>query len=112
MTEAPASAGVPQWTLADRIRKARDYAGLTRVELALKSGVSLSSIGNYETGKTTPLPLHLRELARATEVDLAWLQNGETGPPTNGGTALFPQFSGGKQTRSRGPQLLTLVAAA
>ena len=33
MTEATSPATVPQWTLGDRLRKAREFAGLQQTEL-------------------------------------------------------------------------------
>lgn len=38
----------------DRLREAREQKGLTRRELANKLGVTISAIGNYETGVSSP----------------------------------------------------------
>ena len=41
-------------SLGDRIRSAREAAGKTREELANQVGVSVKTIGNWETDRVTP----------------------------------------------------------
>ena len=50
--------------IADEIRAARDAARLTRKELAAEVGVTVDTIKNWETGKTTP-SAHHREMCQA-----------------------------------------------
>lgn len=76
----------PSFTVHDRLRKAREVAGLEQAELAERIEVDRGSVSNYETGKTTRLkrPV-LRRWALACDVDLDWLaygieQNGPTDP--------------------------------
>ncbi|MCW2693958.1 MAG: hypothetical protein JWM67_2562 [Mycobacterium sp.] len=72
-----ASNGIPQWTLGDRLRKARQYAGLEQKHLAEAMGLSPASIGSYENDATKPKLLVLKAWSAETGVPLVWLQNGE-----------------------------------
>jgi transcriptional regulator with XRE-family HTH domain len=75
----PQSGFIPTWTLGDRLRKAREHAGLMQAELAAKIGISRASIINYETGRHIPSRPVLLSWALSCGVDLGWLA-GE--PPT------------------------------
>lgn len=67
------SGDVPTWSLGDRLRKAREHAGLTQEDMGAELDVSRRSIGAYESG-TTPLKRpQLIAWALRTGVDLAWL---------------------------------------
>ncbi|WP_035811947.1 helix-turn-helix domain-containing protein [Jiangella gansuensis] len=74
-----APAVVPEFDLADRIRKAMRIAGYDYRELAERIEVSKSSIGNWVNGVTTPRRRDLRLLAEACGVDLEWLMFGYAG---------------------------------
>ena len=77
---------VPNWTLSDRVRKAREHSGLKQAELAERVGMARTSLARIEQGKTDPRRTTLIAIAFATGVDLGWLQNGETpAPDTPGG---------------------------
>jgi transcriptional regulator with XRE-family HTH domain len=67
----------PTWTMADRLRKAREHSGLTGAEFATETGISRRSITNYERGHSTPGKPMLLAWALAAGVDLAWLERGE-----------------------------------
>lgn len=55
----------PAWTLGDRLRKAREAAGLSQIrELADRSGIAGNSIGPWELGKRTPSPATLAQVVR------------------------------------------------
>jgi transcriptional regulator with XRE-family HTH domain len=70
----PTATGViPQWTVPDKIRKAREHAGLSQQELADRLSVTRTSVVNWERGHTRPLRLILRLLAQETGVDEQWL---------------------------------------
>jgi transcriptional regulator with XRE-family HTH domain len=85
MTESPLpELAVPTWTLSDRMRKAREHAGLKQSELAAEIGIARSSIVNYESGSTTPSRPVLLSWALRCGVDPDWLSG--TGPSTWGGT--------------------------
>lgn len=65
---------VPQWTTADKLRKARESAGLEQTELAREIGVSKNTISNYERGAVAPRRPVLVAWALATGVSLDWLR--------------------------------------
>lgn len=70
------AAVVPEWTLGDRLRKARLHAGLEQSELAAQTGISRASIVNYENGHTTPSRPSVLSWALCTGVSLEWLMGG------------------------------------
>jgi transcriptional regulator with XRE-family HTH domain len=59
-------------SLAQKIRQARVDADLTREELAVALGVSLSTVVRYETGRTEPTYSKLARVARATKQPVAF----------------------------------------
>lgn len=66
---------VPEWTLGDRLRKAREVAGLEQGELAGRMGVARGTVHNYESDATTKVKRpYLREWAYVTGVSLHWLE--------------------------------------
>lgn len=66
---------VPEFTFGDRLRKAREHAGLSREELAETLGVNVKSLWNWEAGLNKPR--NVVELAQqwadATGVPAEWL---------------------------------------
>ena len=87
MTESPLPApAVPAWTLGDRMRKAREHAGLKQSELAAEIGIARSSIVNYESSRTEPSRPILLSWALRCGVPFEWLA--DTGPTTWGGSRL------------------------
>jgi transcriptional regulator with XRE-family HTH domain len=78
MTVETSQGVIPTWTVPDKIRKAREYAGLSQQELADRLSVTRTSVINWERGHTRPLRLILRLLAQETGVDEQWL--GQEGP--------------------------------
>ena len=75
----------PVNSIADRLKKAREAAGLTQPELATRAGVSQGTIGNVEAGLRKQ-PRGLLDIARALNVSPQWLATG-TGPMRPGGDA-------------------------
>ena len=76
----PATGYIPEWTLGDRLRKARDMMGLDRSEFAAlgePGDFSYKQIANYETGLTTPKAYVVRVLAEMAGVDYTWLLTGK-----------------------------------
>lgn len=71
----------PQWTLGDRIRRARLSAGMDRLELAGKLGVSRAAVGYWETDRSQPKDIMetLRQIAEITGVGEDWLFGIRTG---------------------------------
>lgn len=72
-----ASAGViPQFTVGDRLRKARELTGLDQAAFGEEIGVSRQSVGNYELEHTPPRKIVLRAWSMRTGVPVAWLEHG------------------------------------
>ena len=69
---------VPEWTLADRLRKARDLAGYSQAELATATGISQRSIIRYERGQAEPRRPELLAWATACHVKYEWLTGGHS----------------------------------
>lgn len=64
----------PEFTAADRLRKAREVTGLSQGDFADQLGVSKGTIVNYETRPDHPRrPLIVARWAQYTGVDAAWL---------------------------------------
>jgi transcriptional regulator with XRE-family HTH domain len=74
MTLIVEGGAIPQWTLGDRLRKARESRGLTQTELSAVIGVSRRSISKYEVGEGEPGQPQLIAWALATGVALDWLE--------------------------------------
>lgn len=66
---------IPQWTLGDRLRKAREDAGLQQQELADRIGISRRSVSAYESDDSIPRRPVLVVWALGTGVKLHWLQD-------------------------------------
>lgn len=66
---------VPRWTFGDRVRKARQIAGMGQREFAAAIGESASSLGIWETGRIIPRNQveRARRIADVSGVSLAWL---------------------------------------
>lgn len=67
------------WTLGDRLRKAREYAGLTQKELGETLGVARDSVRRWEGDKSVPHRPVLRMWAMRCGVLYEWL-TGADGP--------------------------------
>lgn len=67
---------VPEWTQADRLRKAREHAKLHQTELAKLIGTSSRTIGRYEDG-IEPKRAVLIAWAVTTGVSQKWLETGQ-----------------------------------
>ena len=57
----------------DRLISAREAAGITKAELADRSGLSVSAIQGYETGRRRPNADQLGRLAKALGVSADYL---------------------------------------
>ena len=76
---------IPEWTIADRMRKAREVRGLTQAELAKEIGVVRSTVARTEQGISTPRKPLISAWALATSVDRHWLETGKTPAEHAGG---------------------------
>ena len=85
MSTQHAATHVPQWTLGDRLRKAREDSGLSQSELAELLRVGRNTVSNAEVGARVPLRITIGKWAEVTAVPEEWLLTGEApGAPTKG----------------------------
>lgn len=72
---------VPEFTIGDRLRKAREHLGMEQGPFADLIGVSRGSVSNYERGMIDRYrPIVMRAWARETGVSLGWLETGQGSP--------------------------------
>jgi transcriptional regulator with XRE-family HTH domain len=71
---------VPQWTVGDRLKKAREATGRTQFEFGEEIGLSRGIVANLETDTTPAKKPIIVAWAFATGVDLHWLLTGEELP--------------------------------
>lgn len=76
MTTQQIADGVPEFSLGDRLRKAREKTGLSIREFAEEIGVSHGTITNAEGDKRGVRPITLKAYALRTKVPLVWLETG------------------------------------
>lgn len=62
-------------TISERLRAARDEAGLTQLEVATAAGVSQGTVANIESGLRQN-PRELMAIAKAVNVQPEWLKSG------------------------------------
>lgn len=67
---------IPQWTIGDRLRKAREMTGLTQVQFAERVGLSRATVNNSELNKSQPRKSVVLLWAMETGVDREWLATG------------------------------------
>lgn len=75
--------------MADRLRKAREAAGLDRAYLSQLTGLSLTTVSNYEHGHGNPRTSNLRLWALVTGVPIQWLKTGKA--PSEDGADVRPE---------------------
>jgi transcriptional regulator with XRE-family HTH domain len=68
------------WTLADRLKKSRQLAGLDQDEMAKRLGIARNTISSYETGKSEPSATTFVLWAGMTGATLEWLAAGVVRP--------------------------------
>lgn len=74
---------IPEWTVADRLRKVRESAGYSQSELADLTGISRRTISNYEQGSPWKRTA-VMAWAMATGYPYSWIVTGVddgTNPP-------------------------------
>lgn len=86
MAEHPGRQWVPQWTLADRLRKIRRDSGLSQEDMAYVLGVGVSAFAAWEAGRNMPTrPLELADaIEREFDVPAAWTLGLLDRPPARG----------------------------
>lgn len=80
MAQMTVAGVVPVWTLPDKLRKAREHAGLSQAQLEALTGISRRSIVSYEGGARAPRRPQLVAWAVACGVPLSWLEGDDGGP--------------------------------
>jgi transcriptional regulator with XRE-family HTH domain len=78
--EAAHTALIPVWTLGDRLRKAREVAGMDAEIMAQHVGVTDRTIRNYETDTTPVKRSVILGYSMATGVPVEWIETGVTPP--------------------------------
>jgi Predicted transcriptional regulators len=90
MTTTAAWDSVPEFTIGDYLRKAREHAGLEQAELARDIGISRQTVTNYEKGYVRPRKATVMAWAMRCGVPPTWiLSKGAESPrpeDPNGGT--------------------------
>lgn len=89
---------VPEWTMGDRLRKARSLTGLGVREFAELIGVSHGTVTNAETDARAVRTITLNAWAAHTGVSREWL---ETGQGSAGPTPTPPEGPRGTDRLAR-----------
>lgn len=76
MTTQHSAGRVPEFTLGDRLRKARELTGLTIRQFAEQIGVSHGTITNAEGDLRRVRPITIKAYAMRTGVSVEWLETG------------------------------------
>jgi DNA-binding XRE family transcriptional regulator len=101
---APLNARVPEWTFAERLRKARRDLGWRQADMAERLGVKPSTYEAWETGRNKPDVADLAEkLEGVTGITRLWFvgwMDGGTGP-NPGGTVTW-LYPGGHKSHNWG----------
>lgn len=104
---------IPEFTIGDRLRKARELTGLDQVQFATEIDISRNTVGNYENGNVKPRRLALKAWAMRTGVPLEWLETGVASSSPDGGGSVTSDTQPTVQYDDRpgqGAELLRLVA--
>jgi transcriptional regulator with XRE-family HTH domain len=84
---ASRSYSVPEFTMGDRIRRARMNAGYKQQDIEDETGISRNSITAWEHDARMPSAALLRVLANYLNVPVEWIIQGTT--PTNTPTVAY-----------------------
>lgn len=71
---------IPEWDLADRLRKSLREAEISVGEMAARFEVNRNTIGNWLNGRTVPSASDLRVWSNETCVPVEWLRWGVVPP--------------------------------
>lgn len=86
MSQQPAH--VPEWDLADRMRKGLRESDVGVSEIAEYLGVARNTVSSWINGRIRPSRQTLRLWALRTGVPLEWLEAGHTPTGDGGGSSL------------------------
>jgi transcriptional regulator with XRE-family HTH domain len=79
MAEAQELEAIPEWDLADRMRKAMRYAGYGVQDMAEYLGVTRTTVSTWINGRNRPSRPAMRVWALRCGVSLGWLDGTESG---------------------------------
>jgi transcriptional regulator with XRE-family HTH domain len=85
-TEAAPGVAVPEFDLADRMRKALRTSGVGVQEMADYLGVARNTVSTWINGRIEPSTQTKRLWALRTGVSFEWLEHGEVTPANDEGT--------------------------
>ncbi|WP_083288023.1 helix-turn-helix transcriptional regulator, partial [Dermabacter sp. HMSC06F07] len=88
MSIQPTAGAVPEITLAQRLRIAREFAGLEQTELSERAQISRATISASERGRSVPSRSVLTLWAFACGVDRDWLRTGHKNTPSPDGEGV------------------------
>lgn len=82
----------PAWSLGDRIRKARDLAGMNQHDFAVAIGVPDGSLANWETDRAKPRDIVAvaKRIELLTRIPAGWTLGIEDSPDGGGPSGLAP----------------------
>jgi transcriptional regulator with XRE-family HTH domain len=67
---------IPDWTIGDRLAKARRYADLTVIEMAERLDVHRNSVGAWESDRHRPRRRDVLAWSHITGVPVDWILEG------------------------------------
>lgn len=76
---------IPEWTMGDRLRKARELTGLSQSQFAKALEISPKTVGSYETGRVAVRRIVVRAWSMRTGVPVEWLETGAAPSPGGDG---------------------------
>ena len=105
---------IPQWTLGDRLRKARSLTGLNTRDFAEVIGVSQPTVTAAENDRSKVRTITLNAWALATGVDRRWLETGEAPvqPEPDEGLSMGCAPGGIRTPKPSDPKVLPLRRVA
>jgi transcriptional regulator with XRE-family HTH domain len=92
MSEQPYSAEIPEWDLADRMRKSLRTAGVSVQDIASYLDVTPRSVGNWINGRIDPSTQTLRLWALRCGVPYIWLMTGDPNARGDARSRITPDF--------------------
>ena len=79
---------IPSFTVADRLRKAREVTGMDQTQFADRAGLSRAGVSKAERGETVPRRSTLKLWALTSGVPLHWIETGEAPSPSGDGASV------------------------
>ncbi|WP_363370993.1 MULTISPECIES: helix-turn-helix domain-containing protein [unclassified Microbacterium] len=93
MTMMTAPGQIPEWTIADRLRKARESAGYGQADFAARTSMARATISAAENGHRVPSRANMRLWALATGVPFEWIETGNVPTDPVGPAGIEPTTS-------------------